>query len=51
MTTRAIPNELLEDALQWRYATKRFNPEKKISARDWKTLERSLLEAPSSFGL
>ena len=51
MTTRAIPNELLEDALQWRYATKRFNPGKKISPRDWATLERSLLEAPSSFGL
>ena len=46
-----ISNEAIEKQLQWRYATKRFNPAKKISSRDWKTLECSLINAPSSFGL
>lgn len=37
--------------LHWRYATKKFNPEKKISESAWKTLEQSLIMSPSSFGL
>lgn len=41
----------LEQAFTWRYATKRFDPAKKISSADWKVLERSLQMAPSSFGL
>lgn len=44
-------NSTIETALAWRYATKRFDPSRKISAADWSTLERSLLLAPSSFGL
>lgn len=44
-------NATIETALSWRYATKRFDPTRKISAADWNTLERSLLLAPSSFGL
>ncbi len=39
------------DALRWRYATKVFNPEKKISEEDWAALEQSLVLTPSSFGL
>lgn len=39
------------DALNWRYATKIFDPEKKIPAEIWDVLEQSLLLAPSSFGL
>ncbi len=46
-----LSNAQIEQQLAWRYATKRFNPGKKISGADWKTLEESLLLAPSSFGL
>jgi nitroreductase len=44
-------NQEIEAALEWRYATKRFDPAKKISAEDWHTLEKSLILSPSSFGL
>lgn len=37
--------------LEWRYATKVFNPTKKISAEDWGVIEQSLLLSPSSYGL
>ena len=37
--------------LNWRYATKQFDPERKIPAADWKALEESLRLAPSSFGI
>lgn len=46
-----IPCEQIERQLEWRYATKRFNPAKKIADRDWQVLEQSLILAPSSFGL
>ena len=38
-------------ALNWRYATKAFDPEKTIPADLWSTLEQSLVLTPSSFGL
>lgn len=38
-------------ALQWRYATKKFDPSKKISAELWSALEKALVLAPSSCGL
>lgn len=38
-------------ALNWRYATKQFDPEKKISDGDLNTLMESLRLSPSSFGL
>jgi nitroreductase len=41
----------LLDQLNWRYATKQFDPNRKISARDWKVLEEALLLSPSSGGL
>lgn len=41
----------INEALEWRYATKAFDPSRKISDADWKTLESSLVNAPSSFGL
>jgi nitroreductase len=44
-------NEQIEHSLSWRYAVKRFDSGKKISDRDWKTLEASLVMAPSSYGL
>ncbi len=44
------PSQVLEH-LNWRYATKKFDPTKKIPPEIWKTLEDSLVLAPSSFGL
>ena len=44
-------NAQIEQQLHWRYATKRFDPSKKISQQDWHTLEESLRLSPSSFGL
>lgn len=37
--------------LQWRYAVKSFDSNKKIPDDAWNTLEQSLVLAPSSFGL
>lgn len=45
-----MENNLLH-ALQWRYAAKSFDDQKKISAEDWKVLEQSLILTPSSYGL
>lgn len=42
--------EILE-ALKRRYATKKFDPSKKISPEDMETLLQSLVLSPSSFGL
>lgn len=41
----------LVSALNWRYATKQFDPARKIAAVDWHALEESLRLAPSSFGI
>ena len=38
-------------ALKWRYATKEFDPAKKIPDETWKTLEQALVLTPSSYGL
>jgi nitroreductase len=46
-----ITNEQLITALKWRYATKQFDPDKKINPQDWQTLEDALVLTPSSFGL
>ncbi|MBI5365397.1 MAG: NAD(P)H-dependent oxidoreductase [Planctomycetes bacterium] len=37
--------------LEWRYACKKFDPARKIDPAVWAALERSLVLAPSSFGL
>ncbi len=44
------PQELTS-SLQWRYATKVFDTEKKISPDIWSSLEESMVLTPSSFGL
>jgi len=44
-------NETLQQALDWRYAAKKFDPTKRVSEKDWKTLEASLVLSPSSYGL
>jgi nitroreductase len=53
MTTPALPisDDTLLSALHWRYATKVFDPAKKIPATTWKTLEEALVLTPSSCGL
>ncbi|HTX22030.1 MAG TPA: NAD(P)H-dependent oxidoreductase [Candidatus Aquilonibacter sp.] len=43
-------NQLLEQ-LNWRYATKQFDPNRKISAHDWAVIEEALRLTPSSGGL
>jgi nitroreductase len=44
------PTDLVQ-TLNWRYATKKFDPSRKIPADLWKTLEQALVLSPSSFGL
>ncbi len=44
------PDALLA-ALNWRYATKKFDAAKKIPGDVWAALEQSMVLAPSSFGL
>ena len=51
MTTHAISNETLLAQLNWRYATKKFDPSKKIPASDWAALEQALILTPTSYGL
>jgi len=41
----------LQEAFQWRYAVKKFDPIKKINQEQWKILEEALLYSPSSYGL
>lgn len=37
--------------LHWRYAVKKFDAQKKVSAQDWQVLAESLRLSPSSYGL
>jgi nitroreductase len=46
-----VPTQTVTDALQWRYATKKFDATRTIPAETWAALERALVLAPSSFGL
>ena len=48
---KPISNEALLQQLNWRYATKKFDPTKKIPAEDWAALEQALVLTPSSAGL
>jgi nitroreductase len=50
-TSPAVEPSSLLAALEWRYATKKFDPAKKIPETTWKTLEKALVLTPSSFGL
>ncbi len=47
----SVGNSRLIEALNWRYAVKKFDNTKKISAEDWATLEQTLVLSASSFGL
>ncbi len=46
-----ITTDQLLSALHWRYATKVFDPARKISPATWNALEDTLVLTPSSFGL
>jgi len=51
MNTKSVSNDTLVNQLRWRYATKQFDPTRKIPATDWQALEEALVLTPSSFGL
>ena len=46
-----ISGDALLQQLNWRYATKKFDPAKKIAPADWAVLEQALLLTASSYGL
>ncbi len=47
----AINSKQLLEQLNWRYATKQFDSNRKINAADWATIEDALTLSPSSGGL
>jgi len=49
--TAILAAEDLLKAQSWRYATKKFDPSRKIPAETWSALEQSLILTPSSYGL
>lgn len=49
MTT--VPAQTILEQFNWRYATKKFDPAKKIAAETWKQIEEGIRLAPSSYGL
>jgi len=46
-----MTNEKLIESLNWRYAVKKFDANKKIDEKTWSALEDSLVLTPSSYGL
>lgn len=46
-----LSEQQLLQALQWRYATKAFDPNRKITTATWNTLQEALVLSASSFGL
>lgn len=50
MNTHPIATNTLLTQLNWRYATKAFDPEKQITDTDWGALEQALTLTPSSYG-
>lgn len=46
-----IENQTLLQAMNWRYAVKKFDSSKKINPADWHVLAESVRLAPSSYGL
>lgn len=48
---RRIDPKALVEGINWRYATKAFDPSRKIDTETWEVLEHALVSAPSSFGL
>lgn len=51
MGKKIVENNVILEGLNWRYATKTYDPSKKIPAADWATIEEAISLAPSSFGI
>ena len=51
MIPKPVSNETLLAQLQWRYATKVFDPTMKIPDADWAALEAALVLTPTSYGM
>lgn len=51
MSSAPISSDTLLGRLRWRYATKKFDPARKISDGDWAALEEALILSPSSYGM
>ena len=51
MNTSTVSNDTLLAQLNWRYATKKFDPSQKISDSNWAALEQALILTPTSYGL
>jgi len=49
--THTLSPEALVESLNWRYATKKFDPSRKLDAATWQALEEALVLSPSSYGL
>lgn len=47
----SIGPHVLTQQLQWRYATKLFDPSRQIPSEYWSALEQALILTPSSFGM
>ena len=54
-TAATLPATITPDALvhqmEWRYATKQFDPSRKIDSETWVSLTDALVLSPSSYGL
>jgi nitroreductase len=48
---KPVNNETIVRQLKWRYATKKYDPARRIQAPDWATLEQALVLSASSYGL
>lgn len=46
-----VSSPVLLASLGWRYATKKFNSQRRISSEIWDALEQTLVLTPSSYGL
>lgn len=51
MNSTTISTDTLLAALHWRYATKAFDPAKKIGSSTWAALEQALILTPTSYGM
>lgn len=51
MNPTPVSNDALLAHLNWRYATKKFDPSKTIADADWEALEQALILTPTSYGM
>jgi nitroreductase len=51
MPITPVSTQTLADALHWRYATKKFDPARKIPGATWEALEHALVLSPSTYGI